>query len=108
MRPTTDQAAQTICPACISKNTKEFLRGTKDSGRAIERTYTFFLCKNCRLRFQVIDPELATRLFSDVQDVAPRLRHQGRAELRADADAVASLQRMAGGRRLLDVGSGDG
>jgi SAM-dependent methyltransferase len=92
----------------MSGNTRKFLRGSKGVERAVERTYTFFLCRNCRLRFQVVDPKEAARLFSDVQDVAPRVRQPSRAELRADADAVACLQRMTGGRRLLDVGSGDG
>jgi SAM-dependent methyltransferase len=105
---TVTKTAPATCPACESAETRVYLTGERDAGRAIERPFTYFLCRHCRLRFQAIAPGEARGLYADVQEPAPRTRPAGRRELLCDADALRRLARRLPGRRVLDVGAGDG
>ena len=97
-----------VCPVCASANLRQFASGDKDQSRDIHREFRFFLCQTCRLRFQEVDNVEASRMYSDIQELAPRARASARRELRCEAHVLAALRRIAPGNRLLDVGSGDG
>ncbi len=96
------------CPACTSPKTRQFLAGSSDQWRQIQRRFTYYICQDCRLRFQGVLPEEAKRLFADVQDVAPRIHPRRRRELRCEEDVLQVFRKLGLGRRLLDIGSGDG
>jgi SAM-dependent methyltransferase len=102
------QASRVACPACESRDTGLYLSGHGDRGRDIERSFIYYLCSRCRLRFQPTTPEEARGQYADVQDVARRTRPTARRELRCDDDALRTLGKLLAGRRLLNVGSGDG
>ncbi len=95
------------CPLCQSTRTGDYRSGAGDLRRQIPWSFRFFLCKDCRLRFQVspmVDP---TKLF-EVQDQAQVKGKATRRELRCDPDVLKSFARIVSGRRLLEVGPGDG
>ena len=95
------------CPLCFSKHVAHYSSGVGDAYRQIPWSFRFFLCMDCRLRFQVkpaVDP---TKLF-ELQDQAQVKRKASRRELRCDPDVLKSFARMVSGRRLLEIGPGDG
>jgi SAM-dependent methyltransferase len=95
------------CPLCRSTLVVECSSGVGDAHRQIPWPFRFFLCRNCRLRFQVkptVDP---TKLF-EVQDQAKVERPGRRRELRCDPDVLQSFAKIVSGRRLLEIGPGDG
>jgi SAM-dependent methyltransferase len=102
------ETTRVTCPACESPQTGPYLSGHGDRGRDIERPFTYFLCSRCRLRFQCTTPEEARGLYADVQDLARSICPTARRELRCDEDAIRKFVKFLTGRRLLDVGSGDG
>jgi SAM-dependent methyltransferase len=99
---------QKACPACGCHGARLFVAGDQDRGRRIKRAFRFYLCSVCRLRFQVVAEQEATSLFADVQDTASFAELPGRRELRCDEDVLRAFRRLGEGRRLLDIGSGDG
>jgi SAM-dependent methyltransferase len=96
------------CPACECRETKLYLVGERDPHRPIERPFRFFFCPGCRLRFQVVDRQEAAGLFAEVQQESHRRFAPPRQELRCDEDILCTFADMGSGRRLLDIGSGDG
>src|SRR5947209_10189535 len=96
------------CPACGSAQTRPFLAGDTDHHREIRRPFTYHLCGPCRLRFQDTTPEEARGLYGNVEDVAPSNRRSLRKALRFEDEILAAMKALAPGRRLLDVGPGDG
>jgi SAM-dependent methyltransferase len=98
----------TVCPACAAPGAKQFLAGHCDAIRKIELPFVYYLCQGCRLRFQLVPPTEAIGFFADIQDVAPRTRPAHRREIRCEDDILRKLNKLGAGRRLLDVGSGDG
>jgi SAM-dependent methyltransferase len=85
-----------------------YLSGDSHHSLNIHRPFTYFLCKECRLRFQVVAAEEAQSLFADVQDTAPRTSPTKRKELCAEEDVFRTFHSLGLGTRLLDVGAGDG
>jgi SAM-dependent methyltransferase len=55
-----------------------------------------------------VSPEQAAGLFADVQTTSHGQFVPAREELRCDEDVLRGFAEMGAGRRLLDVGSGDG
>jgi 2-polyprenyl-3-methyl-5-hydroxy-6-metoxy-1,4-benzoquinol methylase len=95
------------CPLCLSTRTADYCSGAGDVRRQIPFSFRFFLCRDCRLRFQVssmVDPK---KLF-EVQDQAQVKWKTSRRELRCDPDVLRSFARIVSGRRLLEIGPGDG
>lgn len=95
------------CPLCLSTRTVDYCSGAGDVRREIPCSFRFFLCRDCRLRFQMspmVDP---TKLF-EVQDQAKVRSKASKRELRCDSDVLESFANTVSGRRLLDVGPGDG
>jgi SAM-dependent methyltransferase len=103
----TQPQATIICPACGSRNTSEFLVGNRHPQLQLTRPFVYFLCRGCRLRFQVVSVREAKGLFADVQDTATRVRPLKRREVHCEAEVLNRLKKT-GARRLLDVGAGDG
>lgn len=101
-------ASHQACPACASQRTSIYTSGTQDAFRALDRTFVFYLCEDCRLRFQLFGTAEAATLYADVQEVAERTVPAARREIRSEADVLRHLARWRGKGRLLDVGSGDG
>src|SRR4051812_6047662 len=104
-RPAT--GAATACIACKYPGVTPYVSGNSDPYRKVERPYTFHLCSRCGLRFQVVQTGEAQRLYADIQDTAPS-REAPRKEIRADGDILRAVARYTAGKRLLEVGSGDG
>lgn len=100
--------SQPTCPACGGSRTAPFTVGQQHRARQIVRPYEFFRCGGCGLRFQVVDQAAAARLYADIEDTAPCIRKPVRRALRFPDDIVEALARLGPGRRVLDVGSGDG
>lgn len=96
------------CPACGASDARPFTRGAADAHRRVERPYAFLRCTRCRLRFQTVTTDTAARLYAELEDVADHSAAPARSALRADEDVLAELARRTTGRRLLDVGAGDG
>jgi ubiquinone/menaquinone biosynthesis C-methylase UbiE len=96
------------CPACGSFRTRSFLGGNADPERGVPRAFLFRTCDSCGLRFQTVREDVAAGLYADVECAIEQSTLPRRRELRADLDVLRELRRHARGRRLLDVGSGDG
>ena len=101
-----DSESAPRCPLCQSSSVVRFSSGTRDAHRGIERPFTFFLCQECRLRFQIPKGDPA-KLFED-QEQATKGLVPFRRELRCDRDVLDSVGALTSGRRLLEIGPGDG
>ncbi len=101
-------AKEVRCPVCDSRDPHIFVTGERDYGREIIRSFGFYLCPKCRLRFQLVGDDEAATLFADVQESAARSRPSARRELRCDEDVLRCMQGMSSGRRLFEIGPGDG
>lgn len=101
-------SAQATCPICDCREARPYVAGEHDPHRPIRRPFQFFLCPRCRLRFQVVDKTEAASLFGEVQMESHRHFVTPRQELRCDEDVLRVFAGMSAGRRLLDVGSGEG
>jgi SAM-dependent methyltransferase len=97
------------CPACESDKTKSFLRGDLDPQRAIRRPFHYLRCTECGLRFQSIEgQQKEPEQLYELEDTAPRHKENVKRPLRGDAEVLEEIAKHVTGRRLLDVGSGDG
>jgi len=96
------------CPACSSSETSPYLTGRSDHVRAVARTFAYFRCARCGMRFQNVPVAVAASLYADVEDRATAIWIAKRRPLACDDEALAMLSTLARGRRLLDIGSGDG
>lgn len=101
-------ASHPACPACASRSTSAYISGTQDAFRILDRAFVFYLCGDCRLRFQLVGVDEAAGLYGDIQEAAKRTIPASRREIRSEADVLRHLARWGGKGRLLDVGSGDG
>jgi SAM-dependent methyltransferase len=68
----------------------------------------FHQCGTCGLRFQQARPNEDGSIYQDVEVTREERGERGGPSLVLDRDALQHLRRYAPGRRLLDVGSGDG
>jgi hypothetical protein len=84
------------------------MTGQRDGSWEIEGEFTYRLCSRCRLRFQTIPPEQAANLYAGVENRASLRKPSARHWFRCDQDILRVFQGMGLGRRLLDLGSGDG
>lgn len=96
-----------VCPLCLSTRVVDYCSGAGDTRRKIPWSFHFFLCRDCRLRFQV-KPTMPPIKFFELQDQAQVKRKASRRELRCDSDVLKSFARIVSGRRLLEIGPGDG
>lgn len=94
------------CPLCGSRGVSDYCSGAGDRRRKIAWCFKFYICKGCRLRFQVLTRDAA--LLYEHQEEAPLHQGAARHELRCDSDVLATFDRLKCGRRLLEIGSGDG
>jgi SAM-dependent methyltransferase len=99
---------RSLCPVCECRETRVYVSGDQAPNRPIQRSFQFFLCPGCRLRFQVVSQEEAVGLFADLEEVSLRDYVPSRQELCCDEEILRGFARMGPGRRLLDIGSGDG
>lgn len=99
---------QPCCPVCLGRQTRLYHAGERDLHRPIQRPFCFFYCPACRLRFQTVGQEEAAGLFANVQQAAHGRFVAARGNLCCDEDILRSFARLGPGRRLLDVGPGDG
>lgn len=60
------------------------------------------------MRFQTLTAAEAAGLYADVEDAAPSTRMRVRHALSFDDDILDAFSALGVGRRLLDIGSGDG
>ena len=104
--------AEIVCPpcrACGSADTRLYLSGDRDRlKQEIRRPFQYFLCSGCRLRFQNVDQEEASSLYGDLEDLARTSRPRSRHVLSCEDDVLRTFEELGPGRRLLDVGAGDG
>lgn len=93
------------CPVCRSLAVDAFVaRGCQEGARGPR----FHCCPKCGLRFQEADAGEDGSIYVRVEVAREEQGHGGGPSLVLDGDALRLLSQFAPGRRLLDVGSGDG
>lgn len=96
------------CPFCNSPRISVYMNGESDPFREIVYPFTFYLCANCLVRFQLYSPEEAKKLYSDIQESAVRHTQSARKEMRYEEEIINLFARFQTRIKILDIGSGDG
>lgn len=99
---------QAVCPVCDFPNARIYVEGERDRHRPIQRPFRYYRCPKCRLRFQNVEKEEAAGLFGDVEQKSYRQVVVSRQSLRCDEDVLRVFAALGPGRRLLDIGAGEG
>jgi SAM-dependent methyltransferase len=101
-----------MCPACAGPSTRPYLSGHRDRMRVVARPFSFTRCDDCGLRFQNVGTDEAASLYADFEDIAEVTKKAARRALRAEDDVLDVIEGLCRerrlGRRLLDIGAGDG
>ncbi|MFN3649141.1 MAG: class I SAM-dependent methyltransferase [Armatimonadota bacterium] len=105
----TSAATRPPCPICAAAASRQFASRSVSS----RREATFFICSGCGLHFQRPDPEEDGRIFADVECVREKQGKKPEPGKQKwwqlyDENVLRRAAELTPGRRLLDVGSGDG